>query len=79
MGLHPVGRFLSFHAICLMSGKGVSTEKSPLCFRRMGAACISIMRLSPPPLPDSVIDAACAGDSVAMELALLHYDGYITH
>ena len=29
------------------------------------------------PLPDSVIDAACAGDSEAMELVLLHYDGYI--
>ena len=29
------------------------------------------------PLPDSVIDAACAGDSEAMGLVLLHYDGYI--
>ena len=29
------------------------------------------------PLPDSVIDAAIAGDSEAMELVLLHYDGYI--
>ena len=27
------------------------------------------------PLPDSVIDAACAGDSEAMELVLLYYDG----
>ena len=29
------------------------------------------------PLPDSVIDAACAGDSEAMGIVLLHYDGYI--
>lgn len=29
------------------------------------------------PLPDSVIDAACAGDSEAMERVLLYYDGYI--
>lgn len=29
------------------------------------------------PLPDSVIDAAFAGDTEAMERVLLHYDSYI--
>lgn len=29
------------------------------------------------PLPDTVIDAACAGDAGAMEQVLRYYDGYI--
>ena len=30
-----------------------------------------------PPLPDFVIDAACAGDVAAVERVLRYYDGYI--
>ena len=29
------------------------------------------------PLPDFVIDAACAGNAEAVERVLQHYDGYI--
>lgn len=29
------------------------------------------------PLPDFVIDAACAGDAEAIDRVLRHYDGYI--
>lgn len=29
------------------------------------------------PLPDAVIDAACAGDADAIDRVLRHYDGYI--
>ena len=29
------------------------------------------------PLPDSVIDAACAGDAEAVERVLRYYEGYI--
>ena len=29
------------------------------------------------PLPDYVIDAACAGNAEAVERVLQHYDGYI--
>ena len=30
------------------------------------------------PLPDFVIDAACAGNAEAVERVLQHYDGYMT-
>ena len=29
------------------------------------------------PLPDAIIDAACAGDAEAIDRELRHYDGYI--
>ena len=29
------------------------------------------------PLPDAIIDAACAGDAEAIDRVLRHYDGYI--
>ena len=29
------------------------------------------------PLPDTVIDAACAGDAQAVDCVLRHYDAYI--